>query len=46
MRGMMKILRVSRTVYHLFNLCVVFICVSVVKLHITKEHPNYWGFEK
>jgi hypothetical protein len=26
--------------------CVMFICVNVVKLHITKEHPNYWEFRK
>lgn len=24
----------------------MFICVSVVKFHITKKHPNYWEIKK
>jgi len=24
------------------HVCHVYLCVNVVELHITKEHPNYW----
>jgi hypothetical protein len=46
--GMMKILWVSRAVCHLLNVCVchVYLCVNVVELHITREHPNYWELQK
>jgi hypothetical protein len=42
MKGMMKILRVSRAIYDFLNVCVkVDLSVNVVELHITREHPNY-----
>jgi hypothetical protein len=46
-RGMMKILG-SQEWYVIFSTCVchVYFCVSVIELHITREHPNYWELQK
>jgi hypothetical protein len=43
MKGMMKILRVSRIAWNLpMCVCRIDLCVSVIDLHIMKEHLNYW----
>jgi hypothetical protein len=43
----MKILGISKVDYNLFQcVCRVDMYVSVVDLHIMREHPNYWELRR